>query len=81
MGKGSLELTRIGGKAAAGVLKDVVRLGGNQKAEVDFVADNPGPTLLHRHQQIHMDFGFMACSTASERRTRATVRVSSSVAR
>ena len=27
--------------------------------EVDFVADNPGPTLFHCHQ-LHMDFGFMA---------------------
>ena len=27
--------------------------------EVDFVADNPGDTLLHCHMQLHMDFGFM----------------------
>jgi FtsP/CotA-like multicopper oxidase with cupredoxin domain len=26
---------------------------------VDFVADNPGDTLLHCHQALHMDFGFM----------------------
>jgi FtsP/CotA-like multicopper oxidase with cupredoxin domain len=26
----------------------------------DFVADNPGQTLFHCHQQLHMDFGFMA---------------------
>lgn len=26
---------------------------------VDFVADNPGDTLLHCHQPLHMDFGFM----------------------
>lgn len=25
-----------------------------------FVADNPGRTLFHCHQQLHMDFGFMA---------------------
>jgi FtsP/CotA-like multicopper oxidase with cupredoxin domain len=56
----SFELTRIGGKSTAGVLKDVVMLGGFQELEVDFVADNPGPTLLHCHQQLHMDFGFMA---------------------
>jgi FtsP/CotA-like multicopper oxidase with cupredoxin domain len=24
------------------------------------VADNPGDTLFHCHQQLHMDFGFMA---------------------
>jgi FtsP/CotA-like multicopper oxidase with cupredoxin domain len=28
--------------------------------KVDFIADNPGPTLFHCHQQLHMDFGFMA---------------------
>jgi FtsP/CotA-like multicopper oxidase with cupredoxin domain len=56
----SFELTRIGGKATAGVLKDVVMLGGFQELEIDFVADNPGPTLFHCHQQLHMDFGFMA---------------------
>jgi len=37
-----------------------VMLGGFQEVEVDFVADNPGPTLFHCHQQLHMDFGFMA---------------------
>jgi FtsP/CotA-like multicopper oxidase with cupredoxin domain len=30
------------------------------KVEVDFTADNPGPTLFHCHQQLHMDYGFMA---------------------
>ena len=56
----SFELTRVGGKATAGVMKDVVMLAGFQELEVDFVADNPGPTLFHCHQQVHMDFGFMA---------------------
>jgi len=28
--------------------------------EFDLVADNPGRTLFHCHQQLHMDFGFMA---------------------
>jgi len=55
----SFELTNIGGKATAGVMKDVVMLAGYQTAEVDFVADNPGLTLFHCHQQLHMDFGFM----------------------
>ena len=56
----SFELTRIGGKPTAGVFKDVVMLGGFQEVELDFVADNPGMTLFHCHQQLHMDFGFMA---------------------
>ena len=31
-----------------------------QEIAFDFVADNPGLTLFHCHQQLHMDFGFMA---------------------
>ena len=56
----SFELTRIAGQPAAGVMKDVVMVGGYQELEVDFTADNPGLTLFHCHQQLHMDFGFMA---------------------
>ncbi len=56
----SFELTRIAGKPTAGVIKDVFMLGGYQTAEIDFLADNPGLTLFHCHQQLHMDFGFMA---------------------
>ena len=56
----SFELVRLGGKPTAGVIKDVVMLGGFQEIEFDFVADNPGRTLFHCHQQLHMDFGFMA---------------------
>jgi FtsP/CotA-like multicopper oxidase with cupredoxin domain len=55
----SFELVRVGGKPTSGIIKDVVMLGGYQEAEFDFVADNPGLTLLHCHQQLHMDFGFM----------------------
>jgi len=55
----TFELTRVAGKPTAGVMKDVVMLGGFQELEFDFVADNPGPTLFHCHQQLHMDFGFM----------------------
>ena len=56
----SFELTHVGGKPTAGVMKDVVMLGGFEEIAVDFVADNPGLTLFHCHQQLHMDFGFMA---------------------
>ena len=56
----SFELTKVAGKATAGVLKNVVMLGGYQEIEFDFVADNPGRTLFHCHQQLHMDFGLMA---------------------
>ena len=53
------ELTRIAGAPTAGVLKDVVMLGGYQTMEVDFTAAQPGLTLLHCHMQLHMDYGFM----------------------
>ncbi len=55
----SFELTSLAGKPTAGIWKDVVMLGCYQEAEVDFTADNPGLTLFHCHQQLHMDFGFM----------------------
>lgn len=55
----SFELTKLTGKPTAGVMKDVVMVGGYQEVEVDFTADNPGLTLFHCHQQLHMDFGFM----------------------
>jgi len=55
----SFELTKLAGTRTAGVLKDVLMVGGYQEAEVDFIAGNPGLTLFHCHQQLHMDFGFM----------------------
>lgn len=55
----SFELTSVARKPTSGILKDVVMLGGYQEAEVDFVADNPGRTLFHCHQQLHIDSGLM----------------------
>jgi FtsP/CotA-like multicopper oxidase with cupredoxin domain len=55
----SFELTSLAGIPTAGVIKDVVMVGGYQQVDVDFAADNPGLTLVHCHQQLHMDFGFM----------------------
>jgi FtsP/CotA-like multicopper oxidase with cupredoxin domain len=56
----SFELTRVAGQPTSGVMKDVVMVGGYQEVEIDFVANNPGLTLFHCHQQLHMDFGFMS---------------------
>ena len=44
---------------SCGVTTGTVISGGYQEIEVDFVANNPGLTLFHCHQQLHMDFGFM----------------------
>ena len=55
----SFELTRFDGKQTAGILKDVVVVPAGKQVEVDFTANNPGRTLFHCHQQLHMDYGFM----------------------
>ena len=56
----TFELTKIAGQPTSGLLKDVVMVGGYQEMEIDFTADNPGLTLFHCHQQLHMDYGFMS---------------------
>ena len=56
----SFEISSIAGRPAGGVVKDVVMLNGYQVMEVDFTARAAGLSLFHCHQQVHMDFGFMA---------------------
>jgi len=55
----TFEVTKIGSQALSGLRKDVVLVMPLQTVAVDFTADNPGNTLFHCHQQLHMDFGFM----------------------
>jgi FtsP/CotA-like multicopper oxidase with cupredoxin domain len=55
----TFEVTRIGDKQLSGLKKDVINVMPLDTVEVDFVADNPGDTLWHCHQQLHMDYGFM----------------------
>ncbi|WP_424630617.1 multicopper oxidase family protein [Bradyrhizobium sp. SYSU BS000235] len=54
----SFEITKIGDKPTSGVIKDTLNMPRFSTAEVDFVADDPGPTLFHCHHQDHMDEGF-----------------------
>ncbi|MGW4773271.1 multicopper oxidase family protein [Nocardia sp. NPDC004278] len=56
----TFEITNVAGTPTAGVRKDVAMLGGYQSMDIDFLADQPGLSLLHCHSQLHMDFGFMA---------------------
>ena len=56
----TFELVNVGGKRTAGVRKDVVIVPRRNVVEAEFVADQPGLTLFHCHQQLHMDYGFMA---------------------
>lgn len=55
----TFEVTKIGDSAVRGLRKDVINVMPLQTVAVDFIADNPGDTLLHCHQQLHMDYGFM----------------------
>jgi FtsP/CotA-like multicopper oxidase with cupredoxin domain len=56
--RNTFELTNVGGKPTAGVMKDVVLVKGFQKIEAVFTPELTGLTLFHCHQQLHMDFGF-----------------------
>ena len=55
----TFELTNSAGTATRGIMKDVVAVPPKKMVEVDFVADDLGPTLFHCHQQMHMDYGSM----------------------
>jgi len=59
----SFEITKVGDKPTSGVIKDTISLPRFSTAEVDFVADNPGPTFFHCHHQDHMDEGFAGLIT------------------
>jgi FtsP/CotA-like multicopper oxidase with cupredoxin domain len=56
----TFELAKIAGVPTSGVYKDVVVVGAKSQTEVNLLANNPGLTLFHCHQQMHMDYGFMA---------------------
>jgi len=59
----TFEVTKVGDKATAGVMKDTVNMTRFSTVEIDFVADDPGPSLLHCHHQDHQDEGFMGVVT------------------
>jgi FtsP/CotA-like multicopper oxidase with cupredoxin domain len=55
----TFEVTSLNSQPLAGLNKDVVIVPAKTTGEVDFLANNPGVTLFHCHNQTHMDFGFM----------------------
>lgn len=55
----TFEVTRVGNSPMRGLMKDVVLVPAKSTSTVEFVASHPGDTLLHCHQQDHMDRGFM----------------------
>ena len=56
----SFELRRVPDHPEThGIVKDTLLVEANTQVDVEFTANNPGPTLFHCHQQNHMDAGFM----------------------
>ncbi|MFM2124327.1 MAG: hypothetical protein RL328_778, partial [Acidobacteriota bacterium] len=54
----NFEVVKVGDKVTSGLIKDTVRVPRDGTCEVEFIADNPGDSLLHCHMQHHMDYGF-----------------------
>ena len=59
----TFEVTKVGDKATAGLMKDTINMTRFSSVAFDFVADDPGPALLHCHHQDHQDEGFMGLVT------------------
>ncbi|MFZ0210765.1 MAG: multicopper oxidase domain-containing protein [Roseiarcus sp.] len=58
MHRHTFEMTKVDDKPMSGLVKDTISMPRYSKAEIDFVADDPGPTFFHCHHQDHMDEGF-----------------------
>jgi FtsP/CotA-like multicopper oxidase with cupredoxin domain len=54
------EVASYAGVSASGLMKDTINVQPFTTVELDFVANNPGPTLIHCHQAKHADMGMMA---------------------
>jgi FtsP/CotA-like multicopper oxidase with cupredoxin domain len=63
----TFEVTKVGNTAMSGLKKDTLSLLRRSNAEIDFIADNPGPTFFHCHHQDHMDEGFAGLITYAQR--------------
>jgi FtsP/CotA-like multicopper oxidase with cupredoxin domain len=50
-------------RRAEDALKDSINMTRFSTVEIDFIADDPGPALLHCHHQDHQDEGFMGMMT------------------
>ena len=58
MHRHTFEVTKVQGEAMSGLMKDTISLPRFSTAEIDFIANDPGPTFFHCHHQDHMDEGF-----------------------
>ena len=61
----TFEVTKIGNTSISGLMKDTLSMPRYSTAEIDFIADDPGPTFFHCHHQDHMDEGFAGLITYS----------------
>ncbi len=59
----TFEVTKVGDTSISGLMKDTLSMARFSTAEIDFIADDPGPTLFHGHHQDHMDEGFAGLIT------------------
>jgi FtsP/CotA-like multicopper oxidase with cupredoxin domain len=55
----TFEVSSIGDRKMSGLMKDVINVMPLDTVAVDFLANNPGDSLMHCHMQLHMDYGFM----------------------
>jgi len=53
------EIVRFDGRPTSGLRKDVVVVPAWRQVDVDVLDTRPGLSLVHCHQQFHMDMGFM----------------------
>ena len=59
----TFEVTKVGDTSMSGLMKDTLSMPRYSTAEIDFLADDPGPTFFHCHHQDHMDEGFAGLIT------------------
>ncbi len=59
----TFEVTKVGNTSISGLMKDTLSMPRYSTAEIDFLADDPGPTFFHCHHQDHMDEGFAGLIT------------------
>ena len=64
----TFDLVSYAGAPCGGIRKDVIVVPAWQQVEVDVLTTQPGPSLFHCHQQLHMDMGFMALLRTPVRR-------------
>jgi FtsP/CotA-like multicopper oxidase with cupredoxin domain len=59
----TFEVTKVGSRSMSGLMKDTISLPRYTTAEIDLIANDPGPTFFHCHHQDHMDEGFAGLIT------------------